>query len=248
MVLVFDVWSDLAMFRKPYTTTSQVSFPFPPPTAVAGLVSAIVGLGHGAEKEASNAAYWGSMAESQIGIGFINRIQYYSTTINLLKFKSRNGDMGEHIQSKHQMLKTPRFRIYFQGGQLYSQLKKRLENKEFVFTPCLGAAYALADISYIGEFEAMDINEIETWVDTVVPLYDGVQLDVMRGRGLHRERVPFQMNSNRELIKTVSVVYPEIVSRTSETIEQSRRIWLKNRGSVTVSQVGEDRVSWFEKW
>jgi hypothetical protein len=56
------------------------------------------------------------------------------------------------------------------------------------------------------------------------------------------------MNSNRELIKTVSVVYPEIVSRTSETIEQSRRIWLKNRGSVTVSQVGEDRVSWFEKW
>ena len=94
----------------------------------------------------------------------------------------------------------------------------------------------------------MDINEIETWVDTVVPLYDGVQLDVMRGRGLHRERVPFQMNSNRELIKTVSVVYPEIVSRTSETIEQSRRIWLKNRGSVTVSQVGEDRVSWFEKW
>ena len=93
------VWSDLAMFRKPYTTTSQVSFPFPPPTAVAGLVSAIVGLGHGAEKEASNAAYWGSMAESQIGIGFINRIQYYSTTINLLKFKSRNGDMGEHIQS-----------------------------------------------------------------------------------------------------------------------------------------------------
>ena len=119
LVLVFDVWSDLAMFRNHIQLHLRYHSHFHLQLL---LIMSAIGIRTRGRKEASN-AYWGSAAESQIGIGFINRIQYYSTTINLLKFKSRNGDMGEHIQSKHQMLKTPRFRIYFQGGQLYSQLK-----------------------------------------------------------------------------------------------------------------------------
>jgi CRISPR-associated protein Cas5h len=43
--LVVDVWSDYAHFRKPYTTSSPLTFAFPPRTALAGLVAAIVGLG-----------------------------------------------------------------------------------------------------------------------------------------------------------------------------------------------------------
>ena len=48
MAVMFDCSSDMALFRKPYTTTSSVSFAFPPPSAIAGLVSAIIGLDNGA--------------------------------------------------------------------------------------------------------------------------------------------------------------------------------------------------------
>ena len=59
MVLVFDIEGDMALFRKPYTTTSMVSYPFPPPTAVAGMLGAIVGINHEASQNAKNARYWG---------------------------------------------------------------------------------------------------------------------------------------------------------------------------------------------
>lgn len=55
---IFEARSPLAMFRKPYTTTSSVSFPFPPPTALAGSMAAVVGEGNGAGKEAFCAAFW----------------------------------------------------------------------------------------------------------------------------------------------------------------------------------------------
>ena len=249
MALVFDVSSDMAMFRKPYTTTSQVSFAFPPPTAIAGLIAAIVGISHDAKSEAWRAAFWDQMKGTQIGIGMLSPVRWFSTTINLLRFKTPNGDMNEHIQSKHQMLKWPRYRIYVRGGGLYSSLKNRLELEEFIYTPYLGTAYALANIDYLGEYEDEPVNDDETWVDSIVPVYDGVLIDVMKSRGLHKERVPFQMNTQRELLHTISVIYPEIFdTRVHNADDISHRIWLKSRGDLKITQVGEERVSWFECW
>ncbi|MGB4656082.1 MAG: CRISPR-associated protein Cas5, partial [Bacillota bacterium] len=46
-VTVFEASGPIAMFRKPYTTTSSVSFAFPPPTAIAGMIAAIIGIPNG---------------------------------------------------------------------------------------------------------------------------------------------------------------------------------------------------------
>jgi CRISPR-associated protein Cas5h len=43
-VLVFDIWSDYAHFRRGYTTTSPLTYPFPTRTALTGIVAAILGL------------------------------------------------------------------------------------------------------------------------------------------------------------------------------------------------------------
>ena len=249
MALVFDVSSDMAMFRKPYTTTSQVSFAFPPPTAIAGLIAAIVGINHDASSEASRAAFWDRLKGTRVGIGMLCPVRWFSTTINLLRFKTVNGDMNEHIQSKHQILKQPQYRIYVKGGELYSSLKNRLEKEEFKYTPFLGTAYALADIKHIGEFDDEPVYDQETWVDSILPLYNGVQLDVLKSRGLHKERVPFEMSSQRILLHTVSIIYPEMnKNRYTNPADESHRIWLKKRGELHITQVGEEKVSWFEPW
>lgn len=249
MALVFDVSADVAMFRKSYTTTSQVSYPFPPPTAVAGLLAAITGIDHSAAQGSKNAAFWPALAGTRIAIGMRNPLRWFSTTINLIKYKTPNGSLGEHIQSKHQLVRKPCYRIYVSGGGLYSHLKKRLERQEFIFTPYLGTAYALADISYVGEFDEQVISEAATWVDTIMPLYEGVELDVVKCGAIHRELVPFRMNKGRELQTTVAVIYPDcrdagITGGSGGT----GRLWLKDRGKVEVSQVGAERVSWFERW
>lgn len=42
-VLAFDIWADYAHFRKFYTTTSPLTFSFPPPPTIAGILGAIYG-------------------------------------------------------------------------------------------------------------------------------------------------------------------------------------------------------------
>lgn len=240
MVLVFDVSADLAMFRKPYTTTSLVSFPFPPPTAVAGLVGAIVGLDHGAAQGSWRADFWRHFSGTRIALGFKRVPTWLTTAVNMIKFKSPSGDMREHIQAKHQLLKKPAYRIYLQGGGFYPELKRRLARGEFVFTPYLGAAWALAEVEFCGEFPAEDIADEESWVNTVVPMLEGVKIDVLRSGAIHRELVPFRLDEERRLKETVNVVYLDF--------KNEEKLWLKSRGRLSVSRVGEERVAWFASW
>lgn len=248
MGLVFDINADLAMFRKPYTTTSQVSFAFPPPTAIAGIIGALAGIDHGSGREASAANYWNEMQGMRVGVRCMQPIRWFTTTINLLRFKSPNGDMNEHIQSKHQMVKHPAYRIYVDGGKGYDLLKKRLERNEFVYTPYLGVAYALADIKYMGEFSVEPVYDSATWIDSILPLNPSAKLDVMKSWALHRERVPVKMNAIRNLQMTQTVIYQDIHKTSDDDCEGRNRIWLKDRGQTEVSCLGEERVCWFERW
>jgi CRISPR-associated protein Cas5h len=43
-VIVFDIWGDYGHFKKFHTTASPLTFSFPPPTAVIGIVAAILGI------------------------------------------------------------------------------------------------------------------------------------------------------------------------------------------------------------
>lgn len=44
-VLVFDIWGDYGHFSRFYTTTSPLTFSFPPPPTIARILGAIYGAG-----------------------------------------------------------------------------------------------------------------------------------------------------------------------------------------------------------
>jgi CRISPR-associated protein Cas5h len=98
VALVFDIEGDMALFRKPYTTTSMVSYPFPPPTAVAGMIAAIIGINHEASQNAKNARYWDKMTGVQIGIALQSPLRWINTAVNLMKLKTLNEKMTEPAQ------------------------------------------------------------------------------------------------------------------------------------------------------
>ncbi|MEN6460139.1 MAG: type I-B CRISPR-associated protein Cas5b [Syntrophomonas sp.] len=242
MVLVFDVKSDLALFRKPYTTTSMISYPFPPPTAVAGLLGAVVGIDHGAADDGKQANYWRELKGVQVAVSIRRPVSWYTTAVNLMKYKNTNANMGEHIQVKHQMLKNPCFRVYVKGGNNYTKLKEYLERQEFIYTPCLGPAFTIADINYIGEYSEIE-NSAPGDVHTVIPHGEGMILDVLKSGGVFKETVPFRMDSNRRSQESVTVYYGQKPLQ-GETV----KLVLKNSGGIELSQVGEERVAWFDAW
>lgn len=241
MALVFDVEGDMALFRKPYTTTSMVSYPFPPPTALAGLIAGIIGINHGASQNAKNACYWEKMTGIQVGIGLRSPVRWMNTAVNLMKYKTPNADMSEHIQVKHQLVKNPCYRVFVRGGEIYKDLKQRLEQDEFIYTPCLGVAYALADIKYQGEYEAADA-EMNLGFSTIVPAYEGLELDIVSSGAVFSEHIPAQMTVNRRLSSTIQVYYAQ-PGKTDSSL-----LYVRNQGTLQSSIVNGEKVAWFNAW
>lgn len=243
MATVFEVSGPMAMFRKPYTTTSSVSYAFPPPTAIAGLICAIVGISHSnlEKREGYRALYWEKLSGTRVSIAIKNPLSWLWQTINFSNLKEPQKNL--HIQVKHQFVANPRYRIYVAEG-LEESLLHFLKQGSFIYTPYLGVAYGLANIEFIGCFDEIPLKD-ETGlnrpiaVDTVVPGIEGVKLDVIQSGGAYKEVVPFRMDESRQLLETISVFYQ---------VSTNKKIVLKEQGDLHVSRCGDDQVAWFPQW
>lgn len=235
-VTVFEASGPIAMFRKPYTTTSSVSFAFPPPTAIAGMIAAIIGIPNGSSNEPSNAQYWPYMRGTRVAVRIMAEVKWKKHSLNFSNTK--NPQDNPRIQVKHQFVGSPRYRIYV-TGQLEERLREFLESGCFIYTPCLGTAYAIADLTYIETFPWQPVKEDVIGVDTVVPWNEDLEVGVLRSQGIFREIVPFKFDEERTLIESKTVLYQP---------SPASKIYLRRRDGLDVTQCGEDVVAWFPPW
>lgn len=173
-ILFFNVWADYAHFRKFYTTTSPLTFSFPPRTAICGLISAIVGL----EKEGNEYLKYFSFEEAYIGVRILNPVKKVMIAQNLIHTKEARGPGMNLITSRTQIrfeyLKSPKFRIYFAYAgkdERLLNLSKNLSEHKSVFTPVLGLSENLANYKYVGEYD-FNVNKSNEYVsvNSVIPL------------------------------------------------------------------------------
>jgi len=232
---VFEISGRMAMFRKPYTTTSSVSFPFPPPTALAGMIAAIVGIPNGAGEKGFKADFWKKMEGTRIALRILHPVSWHRETINFWNVKEPQ--KNPHIQVRHQFLLNPKYRIFVDGG-LSRVLKEKLAEGKFVYTPYLGVAYALSNLEYLGDFNGEECH-LPIKVNTVVPFLKDVEINVLETGGVFREDVPFSMDTDRGLKQSVSVLY---------SASPEKDILLKNQGDLDVQKCGSDVVAWFPAW
>ena len=168
-LLVFDLHGGFAYFKSPEGSRSNYSFPFPPKTALVGLMAGIMG-------EVRN-AYWEnpSYRDMKIGVQILKtprtmgiKMNYWrsKTTVNVKKVgnfilpgsdaKSR----GYTTQVKFDFLQNVEYRIYVSCEQeLWDKLSKRIKERRYVFPPYLGHANLLAEIEFVGVVDAEEITE-----------------------------------------------------------------------------------------
>ncbi|TYC00863.1 MAG: type I-B CRISPR-associated protein Cas5 [Kosmotoga sp.] len=200
-VLVFDIASDYAHFRKPYTTTSALTYSVPPRTAVVGLLGNIIGVQSGGFGKSEQASYF-EEKELKTGVRVMRPVR--KTTFNLKYLHTKSGGS---ILVPVECVISPKYRIYVTGIiELLSSLKEKLENHETYFTPCLGISEFIASIDYIGEFEAEDIDG-EVLVDSIVYLFDEGEIKFKSGLNLFRETHAITMDSERKVQQYSEVVY-----------------------------------------
>jgi CRISPR-associated protein Cas5h len=158
-VAAFDIWGDYAHFRKIYTTTSPLTYSIPPRTALTGLISAILGY----RKE----DYLKQMGKDKasIGVGLLAEVKKTRLAENLIDTDKtgRFNLIKNRTQIRFEMLRNPRFRVYFSHIDTDTQraLVELLKEHKCVYTPCLGLSELLADYKYIEEYDGSIIHPKE---------------------------------------------------------------------------------------
>ena len=204
--LVFDLWGDYAHFRKYFTTSSPLTFAFPPKTALYGIVSAIIGL------DKNEYLKYFQNKKCKIAIRILNPIKKTRIPINYIDTKiavDMGGIMGR-TQVNLEVLKDVKYRIYFyhEDNNLQEKLKAFLQEHKNVYTVSLGLSEFIGNFSYMGEYHAHENVEGKMEeINSIIPFNEDIKINFEGNREYLKDTVYNEMNENREITEYIKVLF-----------------------------------------
>jgi len=165
-LLIFDLKGKIAHFRKFYTSSSSLSYAFPPRTVITGLVAAILGR----ERDTYYEEF--DTKSCRIGLSIRNPIRKIMQTVNYIRTKegdgysTAKGVIKRFIERKINKYPTPielvipkdlteeiAYRIYFwhHDDEIMDELSLRTREKCFIYPIYLGISEFLAEAELIDE-------------------------------------------------------------------------------------------------
>lgn len=215
-ILKFKLSGDFAHFRKPYTTTSPLTYPIPTRPSLAGLIGAITG------KPRGNIDY--QSEQSYLALAMDNPLKKMRMGINLTKVPTstdlKSGKFfgleqsNQLNQIRFEFIKNPEYIVYFshEDAKLYGELKKHLENHTSVYTPCFGISELIADFEYLGEFEALKIENPSTVkINTVIPkkAINENSINFENSSEYFNVRMPNRLNEERIVKEFTEIIFEQ---------------------------------------
>ncbi len=213
-VTVFDVWAPFAYFRKPFTTTSALSYNFIPRSAIEGLIGTILGI--------KREDIFDALANAEIAVQILSEVKkipfsikythsdFWDTINQYINGDPTNKKKPFNARTGIELLVDPKYRVYFcSTSNVHQKLKLALEKHHTVYTPYLGTSSLIANFSYLGTYyydtSFRDIAEIST----VIPYNrDLPNVIIEKDRTYAVEQnIPARLNQDRELISSFSALY-----------------------------------------
>lgn len=228
--LVFDLWASFGHFKKPYTTTSPLTYSIPTRTGVSGIIAAVIGL-----KKSTYAEYF-TLDRAKIGIALKRPVKKVRIGENLINTKRSMGRIINRTQIKMEFLKDPCYRIYFShtDRSLYEKLKGCLAGHCTVYTVSMGLSENLADFCYIGEFTGRQASADREYVEihSIIPkkILEKSHVDFNNEGEYFTETIPLEMQNNREITEYGEVLFER----------NSRVIRTRIREYVRIDELGEN--------
>lgn len=206
--LILDIWGDYGHFKVPYTTTSPLTFPIPPKTALYGMIGAVFGYAKDEYCQRLNQDRW------QFGIQIVRPIKKTHISENLLHTKNvkwfarMDPEKPPHSPTRIEFLKDPGFRLFIQCGNTaeLERLAHILQDRSNVYTLSLGLSECLLTYNFRGTIDTRQISETDEWMklDSVLPLNliknrEDIQLFQPEGT-YQRIHIPLELSSSRVLL------------------------------------------------
>jgi len=238
-ILVFDLWGDYAHFKKPYTTTSPLSYSIPPRTTLTGILGAILGIEKNSE---NNNNILLNYSKTNISLSILSQIKKVNINQNLINSKNANSifRMQKHkaprTQIRVEYLKDVKYRVFIEifDENLYKNLKDKLENHQAYYSISLGLSENLANFNYIGEYNYKEkVGDAD--IGSVINLerVDSNNIKIDMQKEYFSDRFPLEMKSDREVTKYGDILF----ERTGKTIQ------VKNSNYIEL-ETGEN-IIWY---
>lgn len=206
-VIAFKVWSDFAHFRKHYTTSSPLTHSIPPPSALRGLVGAMLGFSRREYYEILR------LEKASFGVRIISPIKKVRIPLNYIDTKdgawvTRPPKGRLHTQVRVEFLKDPVYEIFIhhQHNDLMDILSEMLRNHKTIFTPYLGITECIANFEFLWDVDVYPISGMLE-VLSAFRIRDLKEFKLEDGVGIVKERVPVFIDSNRIRQKAEEVVF-----------------------------------------
>jgi len=216
-LVIFDAKCYFAHFRKHFSTTSSLSYSFPPRTTIVGLVAAALGY--------NRDSYYPifSSDKCRVALQIKSQVRHVTSTLNYLmtdkpltlkKLRGMEGSMPVHVDILVSGERGPSqlsFRIFFnhENEGLLNEVAERIRKRRFAYPPSLGAANNLAELEYIDFVNAKVYRpngEVE--VCTVVPTSVIKKIYPQPGQRIYEEElVPADFSEDRSLKRQENYIY-----------------------------------------
>lgn len=209
-VISFKVWGDYAHFRRHFTTSSPLTHSIPPPSALRGLVGALLGLPRKNYPEIL------SPEKSRFGIRLLTPVKKIRLGMNLMDTKDGSWALLDlerlrplvkkdghgmprlHTQVRTEFLKDPAFEIFFHhtDSKLMDEVTDRLQEHRTVFTPYLGITECIANFEFLWD-QGVEPTQGMSRIVSVFKMEDLNELKLQEGTGVAKEHLPVFINTER---------------------------------------------------
>lgn len=214
-ILTFEATGIYAHFRKIYTNSSSLSYYFPPPTTVAGMVAAMLGR----ERD----SYYEEFRDEnfKVAVKILKPLRKMTHTVNYMLVKGRKDlyNRTTPTQIPYEILTGVQdeveYKFYFwhKDNDLLYELSDRIKNGKFAFPPYFGAAPFSCFISGGDIIETEEIaGDSLVSIHSVVNVQHIVENSIEVINGLTRiikDIIPVAFNADRVPERTAGVIFDE---------------------------------------
>lgn len=244
--LIFDIYGEYGHFRKFNTTTSPLTYSIPTPSAIYGLLGAVLGIeredSHNKireKKEHLREVF--STENALVAVRALSEIKKVNIGFNLLDTSSYQSffNVTNRTQIEYELLKDPKFRIYLSWDHLLKdELIERLKNKRFHFNPYLGISQMTSNIDFVGEMELVDVSEkgfinFNTAINLseIQTVNSPIDIDFIKERVFQVETFPLDMQVDRT-IKRYGEILVEMNGDSVRAIPNKNSFTIENEGNI----------------
>lgn len=212
-LVVFDISSSFGYFRKSFTTTNALTHSVIPRSALEGLIGAILGL--------SSKEYPELLKESMITVQILSEVRkmnfkeknihpdWLSNISKYLENKMATKETPFSVPASIELLVSPKYRIFFDGGKINSDLLSWLKTKRSYYTPYLGSSSMICSTRFVGEFEYSKSMKKEAFVSSIIPFSDDIpKISLNKGTKFAiEEGMPIHIDKDRNPCGTYKIIY-----------------------------------------